>query len=102
MMAKLECPSCNADANEDSISMHSGVNHKGEGFIHLAQGASLRIQLYPAEVRTHALRLLECAEAAETDAIVLKLLTEKVGLDRERALYFISSLRNYRDQPYER
>jgi hypothetical protein len=48
------------------------------------------------------LRLLECAEAAETDAIVLKLLTEKIGIDREPALRIIADLRNYRDQPYER
>ncbi len=99
-MSKLICPSCNADSSDDFITMHSGVNQQHEGFIHLAWGKDLRIQFTPAEVRTHALRLLEAAEAAEGDAMVLRLLTDKVGLERTRALNVIADLRNYRDDKY--
>lgn len=90
------CPSCSADAGEDFIAMHSGVNYKREGFVHLAWGG-LRAQFTPAQVRAHALRLLEAAEAAESDAAVLKLLEERVGVDRHRALAFIAELRSFRE-----
>lgn len=94
------CPQCDADASNDSIIMHSGVNEKREGFIHLASGTGLRAQLTPAETRTHALRLLECAEAAESDAMVLRLLVDKVGTTQNQALQIVAELRNFRDERY--
>ena len=98
-MKKVSCPSCNADSGDDFITMHSGVNQEGRGFVHLAWGreSELRAQFTPAEVRQHALSLLEAAEAAEGDSMVLKLMTDRVGLDRPRALQIIGELRGLRD-----
>jgi hypothetical protein len=100
-MAQFEkppvCPSCSADAGEDFIAIHSGVGGpRRNGFVHLAW-ASLRAQFTPAQARAHALRVLEAAEAAESDAAVLKLLEVKIGLDTPRSLGIIADLRNFRD-----
>jgi len=97
---KVSCPSCNADSGDNFITMHSGVNHERQGFVHLAWGreSELRAQFTPAEARQHALSLLECAEAAETDSLLLRLLEEKVGVGLERAFAVIADLRNMRDE----
>lgn len=100
-MTKLRCQTCDADASENAITMHSIVNHEGKGFVHLAWGTNLRIQFNPAETRLHALSLLRAAEAAETDSAVLKLMMEKIGLPQSHALVIISDLRNYRDDQFE-
>jgi hypothetical protein len=102
MKSDVKCPSCEADAGEDFIIMHSGVNHEGKGFVHLAHGREMRVQFTPKECREHALRLLEAAEAAESDAAVLRLLEEKILLDRPRAVSVIADLRNYRDDRYRK
>lgn len=90
------CPSCNADASEDFIVMHSGVNMQRRGFVHVAWG-SLRAQFTPAQARDHAFALLQAAEAAESDAIVFRLLEKRVGLDPARAMAVIGELRQFRD-----
>lgn len=97
-MSKPFCPSC-SDAGDDFILLHNGLNSEGKGFIHLAWGRELRIQFTPAEARQHALRLLEVAEAAESDAIVYRLLREEIGLDMQKATGVIGHLRQFRDEP---
>lgn len=91
---KEQCPSCNADASEDFICLHSGVTQE-RGFVHLAWSGN-RAQFTPDEARTHAMRLLEAAEAAESDYMVLRLLRDRIGLDLPRAVQVIGDLRNFR------
>lgn len=57
------------------IHMVSGVNPEGKPFCHLSWGEQ-HGQLSPEELRAHALRALEIAEAAEMDAIVLEFLKD--------------------------
>jgi hypothetical protein len=60
-----------------------GDNHF-RGFVTvraLAEDGSFMVgQLDPADVRQMAMQFLECAEAAEQDALVFLILTEKVGV----------------------
>jgi hypothetical protein len=102
MKSAVKCPSCEADAGEDFVIMHNGLNAQGNGFVHLAHGREMRIQFTPQECREHALRLLEAAEAAESDAIVYRLLRDKMALDMPRALSVIADLRNFRDDRYKK
>jgi hypothetical protein len=101
-MQKVTCPSCSADASDEHIIIHPGLNAEGHGFVHMAHGRELRAQFTPQEARDHALRLLEIAEAAESDAIVYRMLIDKVGLDRVRAVNVIADLRNFRDDVYRK
>lgn len=61
----------------DDINMESGVSvFDGHPYVTLAWGSE-RGQLSPTEIRHHALALLECADAAETDALLLRAFTDK-------------------------
>lgn len=100
-MPRPMCPQCDADPSDAAIGMHSGVNNDHRGFVHLSWGQQ-RAQMNPDELRTFALELLTCAEAAESDSMVLRLLVDKVGLDRTKAVQVISDLRNFRDSNYKK
>ena len=58
----------------------------------------MRVQLTPDEARQHGLRIIEAAEAAESDKIFLQMLTTKIGLELPRALAVIGDLRQLRDK----
>ncbi len=58
----------------------------------------LRGQLSPDEMRLHALKILEIAEAAESDAAVLATY-KKIGLPDEMWAHFITLLREHRATP---
>ena len=79
-----------------SIDVRSGVNEAGEGFCtviaHGQNGRMMLGQLDPETVRTMALDWLGAAEAAETDAIVFRLLRE-VGLPDEVVGNFVAKMR---------
>jgi hypothetical protein len=56
-----------------------------------------RAQLSPEEARQHALSILSCAEAAESDAFVFQWLTRDiVGTEAERAAEFERIMREFR------
>jgi hypothetical protein len=55
-----------------------------------------KIQLSVAEAREHALYILEACEAAEMDAILLQFLQHDMGLEVEKAIAIIQSIRQYR------
>lgn len=84
-----------------SIEARSGVNEKGEGFCTLVatggDGKILLGQMPPELIRKIALDYLACAEAAETDAIVFRLLHEKFKLDLNIVGAFVTDMRNARD-----
>ena len=70
------------------------------GFVTLravaSDGSFMSGQLDPQEVRQMALGFLEAAEAAETDAIVMRMLIRDVGSTDEIAATFVSEMRKYR------
>lgn len=83
------------------ILMESGVSQvTDEGFVIVTavgdDGTRTPGQMSPDEVRVHALALLECAEAAESDAIVLSELQHGAGLDFDMAGAFVRGLRKRR------
>jgi hypothetical protein len=74
------------DKEETSLDWVSGVNQKGEPFVQLAkvytQSGKREIiaQLDPWGARDTALNALSAAEAAQTDALLMKFLKERLGL----------------------
>jgi hypothetical protein len=85
----------------ESIYITSGVNEDGEGFCNVAahgsEGVILLGQLDPTTVRRLAMDWLECAEGAEQDAAVLRLI-RKLDLPEQLAGAIITELRESRKQ----
>lgn len=50
-----------------------------------------------AEARQHALRVLECADAAESDAFMFHFLQKTVGVTPQAAVAVIADFRRYRE-----
>ena len=84
-----------------SIDVRSGVNEKGDGFCTLVatggDGRMLLGQMPPDLIRKIAMDYLAAAEAAETDAIVYRLLLNKFGLPLEAVGAFVADMRDERD-----
>ena len=55
----------------EDLEMESGVNKELDGFVTLRWG-DMGAQLSPDDARQHGLRMLECAEACEADAALLR------------------------------
>jgi hypothetical protein len=98
---KPRCPTCDADAAQGRFSIHSLCNHELEGFVHVASGSHLRVQLDVGQAKELGLRLLEAAEAAESDAAMYRLLVRKVGLKLDAAGRMVAELRNEREAKHE-
>lgn len=86
--------------NPKQISMESIVSaFTGEPFVQLHWG-ELHAQMTPDEARQHAFAILECAEAADSDAFLFHFARKRVGMDEERAAKLIFSFREFRgEQP---
>lgn len=86
------------DQEEDgTIWMESGISvFDRQPFVALYWGDE-RCQMSPAEVRAHALRLLETAEAAESDALLYRVL-DRLGLTEDERHWpiFIMEMRRGR------
>lgn len=88
----------------EATEMESGVSaFTGEPFCTIrctgtvnGKSVVLRGQLSPDEIRQHALRFLEVAEAAESDHAVRAVFSQ-VGLPDETWAHFITLLRKFRD-----
>ncbi len=85
----------------DRIDVSSIVSGRTlEPFVTITWG-EYRAQLTPEEARQHALIILECAEAAETDAFVFNWLTrDVVGTEAEKGEEFeriIGAFRAFRE-----
>ena len=87
----------------DTLWMESGVNPAGKPFVHIRWNEQAG-QLSPEEARQHGLRMLECAEAAESDSAVIGFLTASDGLALpvEKAAPFLGIMREYRGGDKER
>jgi hypothetical protein len=80
-----------------TIDIESGISRRTRrGFVTLTWGRMVT-QLTPSEARMHALRILEVAEAADSDAAVFELLTKTVELQDNVAQAFVVDLRKHRD-----
>ncbi len=55
-------------------------------------------QLTPNEARMHAMSLMEATDAAESDALIVKFLREKVGASDSAVVGVLSEFREYRTQ----
>jgi hypothetical protein len=91
------------DTEETTLEWVSGVNQRGEPFIQLAKvyksgKRDIIAQLDPWQTRDTALNALSAAEAAQTDALLLKFMKERVGLDPERLALILVDFRNLRAQ----
>jgi hypothetical protein len=89
------------DAEPFTLEWVSGVNRKNEPFIQLAKAyksgkRELIAQLDPWQTRDTALAALSAAEAAQSDALILKFMKEHVGLDPERLAMIMIEFRNLR------
>jgi hypothetical protein len=67
----------------------------GRGMVQFELG-STRIQLEVAEARAHALIIVEAAMAAETDALLVRFLKERIGLAPGAAQAALSDFRTMR------
>jgi len=71
--------------------------HTGEPLVGLQWGDQT-CQLTPDEARAHALRILECAEAADQDAYLMDFLLHKVSvLELEKLVFVLKDFRAWRD-----
>jgi hypothetical protein len=68
-----------------------------EGVLEFTWGEN-RAQLSCQEAREHALGILECAEAAESDSFLVHFLMQELGLEFEKAVQIMASFRTYREQ----
>ena len=57
-------------------------------------------QLTPEEARQHAYGILEAAEAAESDSIMIRFLQEKVGLEKADLSQILQEFRIFRGQKF--
>jgi hypothetical protein len=90
------------DTEETTLFWASGVNQKGEPFIQLSKvyksgKREIIAQLDPWQTRDCALNALSAAEAAQTDALILKFMRERVGLDPERLQVMVGASANWRE-----
>jgi len=83
------------------LNIESGVSAKtGAPFcmleVVLEDGTKAYGQMSPPEVRMMALHQLEVADAATSDAAVMSLLTQKLGMDLAYAAAVLQDLREHR------
>jgi len=92
------------DKKEDDGSMiwsHSIVSQQtGDGLVQLTWGDK-KAQLTCEEARQHALVILECADAAESDACLVRFLG-KIGMEREDAVKILVDFRVFRHEGQHR
>lgn len=84
---------------ESGISLFTGepfVALRSSGTLPTGETVTLRGQLSPDELRAHALRMLEVAEAAMSDHAVLGFLKADLELPEEAALAMVAGLRAHR------
>jgi hypothetical protein len=78
------------------IDVESGVSAaSGYGFVTLRWGA-MSGQLTPREARAHALGIIEAADAAEHDAVVMRWLVTTLSMDPVKVALVLGELRQAR------
>lgn len=92
--AKLREQLAKVSGGAESLEMESGVNKRLEGFVTVRWGAEVG-QLSPVEARQHGLAMVECAEAAESDAAILRALRDG-GFEDEVGFGLLRLIREHR------
>jgi hypothetical protein len=83
--------------SDGMINVSSIVSHAtGEAVIQFTWGEK-RAQLTVEEARQHALGVLECAEAGETDAFIVEFFHKELGMAMEKAIEVLRTFRTYRE-----
>lgn len=85
------------DPRKGEISTEGIVSIQGKPYVQLAIDIS-PTQLTPGKAREVALMLLEAADAAESDAVLMQFAREMIGLDDIRAAQLLDQLRKSREQ----
>jgi hypothetical protein len=81
----------------EHLEMESGVNKRLEPFVTVRWGAEVG-QLSPTEARTHGLAMLEAAEAAETDAAIMRGMRKLNDGDDQMGFALVTMIRENRGQ----
>ncbi len=85
-------------AKEQRIDISSGVSGQtGEGFVEMHWGQE-RGQLTPTEARLHALRILEAADGAESDAFLVGWMRDQVHAPDGAIVQLLADFRKYRQE----
>lgn len=79
----------------ETLTMESGVNKNLDGFVTMRWGAEVT-QLTPNQARGHAMAMLTCAEAAESDAAVMRG-ARALEFSEEAAFGLVQMIRDHRD-----
>lgn len=75
----------------------SGYSYqRSEPYVEIAVDLS-PCQFSPAKAREIGLLLLECAEAAESDAVLTEFARDEIGLDQKKAAQLLDQFRRKRD-----
>lgn len=82
------------------LTMESGTREDGKPFITMRWGSEVG-QIGPDEARLHALRMLEVAEAAESDAVTVSFLVDK-EFDEVGIASFLMMQRDWRERLKQR
>ena len=84
--------------SDDGIFVESLVGYKtGQPLVQFTWG-NKQAQLTAAEARLHAFRILECADAAETDLFLWRFATSTIGVNAGGAAKFIVEFREFRKE----
>jgi hypothetical protein len=86
-----------ADAGGEFSIVNIVSQATGEGKLDVTWG-DVPKQLDPVKAREIAWMLLEGASIAETEAAVVRFMTERVGLDANKAAMMLQDFRRYREQ----
>jgi hypothetical protein len=86
----------------DEIRVTSVVGYKtGQPIVEIAWGEN-RGQLTAEEARAHAMRVLECADAAESDLFIFTWVTDSLGMPAPQAATLLADFRAFRERREKR
>lgn len=88
-----------ADGQPQSIGCHSIFGHNTrKGLVGLTVGDRKPSYMTPEEARSVAADLLQTATAAETDEVLMRWLTTRMGIEDEQAVQVLRDLRHMREE----
>lgn len=82
------------------FSISNGFGHRAQApYVQvLIESADFMTQMSPAEARSLAMNLVECAESAEQDAFFISFLRKKVGADDKAVAGVLVQFREWREK----
>ena len=94
------------DADDDQVNFYVGYplganyGHRTQKpFVAVTvQSKEFFVQMSPDDARALAHNLLECAEAADSDAFLMSFMKRKIGIDQKSLAGILLQFRNWRDK----